>query len=242
MSVPRFCPICGQPVPAGHNACPNCGQPFDSAAPVGNQQPYQQQPPYQQSYQPTPPPNAPKPKNPLILVVIILAGLLVAGIVAAIIYFATNKEEKAVETIIADTTAVATDIAAEPAPAEVAAEPVVAEEPAKPQRPRRSSPYNYVVDGSVGKYKITMEISLNDGMINGRYRYNRMKGAGGWLQLNGYYSGRHFEMYETDNNMAVTGTFSGSFSQSGDDLSMSGNMINAKGTNYSFNVSGYHSN
>lgn len=182
-------------------------------------------------------PQPPKPKNPLVLVVIILAGLLVAGIVAAIIYFATNKET---ETVINtdSTTAVVT-------PAETAADTVVAQpapEPEKPAHPKVSSPYDYVVNGSVGKYGVVMEISFNrDGNISGRYRYTRMKGAGGWLMLYGYHSNGTFEMFETDNNDNVTGTFSGHYSLNGDAVKLSGSMINAKGRSYNFNADGYES-
>lgn len=183
-------------------------------------------------------PQPPKPKNPLVLVVIILAGLLVAGIVAAIIYFATDKETETVEQLNIDTTTVVI-------PTETTTDTVIAQpapEPEKPAHPKVSSPYDYVVNGSVGKYGIVMEISFNgDGSISGRYRYTRMKGAGGWLTLYGYHSRGSFEMFETDNNDNVTGTFSGNYSTDGDAVTLSGSMINAKGRSYNFNANGYES-
>ncbi len=260
MSNTKFCPSCGHPHNAGEQVCSQCGAPLppeggygqstqQMAPPMQGQpmgqpmmqgQPPMGQPPMgQPMMQGQPPmgqPMMPPAQNKTNIVLISIIAFLVVVIVGGVVWFLVkDKDEPAATEQVAtipniDTVAPATDVAV----AEPAAEEKV--EPVKPAK--KSSPYDYSVSGSIGKYKIQMQISINGGTITGRYRYIRMNGAGGWLKLSGYTSGSSFEMYEENSSGEVTGTFEGTFNKSDSYLSMSGTMWNYKGDSYSYNVSG----
>lgn len=259
MSNTKFCPNCGHPHSLGEQVCSQCGTPLPGGAPYGQQptqpmapppyNPYGQQPqqpmdptqPMMQPQQPMDPtqPMMPPQQNNTNMILIIIIAILVVAIAGGVVWYLVNrdKEPDATEQVATipniDTVAPVSEAAAtEPA---VSLDDAPAMEPAKK---KSDSPYDYLVDGSIGKYKIKMEISINGGTISGRYRYVRNKGLGGWLMLTGSTSGNSFSMYEENSSGNVTGTFEGSFNKSDSHLSMSGTMWNYKGDAYSYNVSG----
>lgn len=222
MSASKFCANCGSPVPPNGNNCPNCGAPVMS---VGHAQIPQPQ----------------KPKNTLMIVLIAVVGLLVVvGVIVAILLIGKDKEKEQATLnpteMVATTDTAATTTPTTPAPTAATESAPLPPPPDKPAR--RSSPFTYVVDGSIGKYKIEMDLDIGGGTLSGRYRYNRMNGKGGWLTLSGYSNGQSFTMSEYDSSGNCTGYFEGTYTISGDNLTMRGSMTNAKGTTYKFNVSG----
>lgn len=229
----KFCRNCGTPIPPGQSACPNCGTPVNTVAPEPN--PAMGNLPQQVVE------NNKLRNNTLMIVLIAVVGLLVLLVLIFGIVLLTRDKDDSSENMQAATPieqyqSVADSVATPTAVAEAPLDMPQEQQPAKPKR--RSSPYMYVVDGSIGSYKINMDITISGGSIQGRYRYNRMKGKGGWLDLSGTASGGTFQMWEYDKNGNNTGNFSGTYTISGDKLRMSGSMTNAKYDTYSFNVSG----
>lgn len=180
-----------------------------------------------------PNPQQPKRNNNTLLIIII--ALLAALVIAAVVYiFSSNKSseetEKAVETTVVAVPAADTAATATPAAP-------IAESNVKAEPQRESSPYGYVLYGSVGKYKIKVELDVTGESITGRYRYTRKNGAGGFMDLYGTRSCKNFEISEAYNG-EPTGYWWGTINTDGDNIRLSGSMQNAKGTVYTLNVKG----
>lgn len=222
MNDMKYCQNCGKPMPASAPACPECGHPNATYTPQYNYQ--------QPSMSP-----APKNNNKLMIIIIALLAVLVIAIVAAIIIFSSSsKEETSTQEPVIVTDTIHTTVPVEPV---VQQTPEVVAETA-PAPKRSSSPYDYTLKGSIGQYKIEMEISSNYGDITGRYRYNRMNGKGGWLSLRGNVKAGDFYMEEYTSGGKNTGTFSGTLEISGSRIRMYGTMWTDAGKEYSFNASG----
>ena len=233
------CPNCGNEVPDGAQHCPYCGQPFGNSynmvpgdAPQYPNQPQQPYPGYPQQPYPNPPKN--NNNKPLLITLIAVLVVLVIAVIIGIFIFVSKGDEKVVDSVVTNT--VVADTIATTTPAPAAPLPPVE----KPAPKRYASDYDYVVTGSVGKYGIYMEISISGRSIYGRYKYNRVKSnaPSSWLTLSGTVSGDNFVMTESDYNGEFTGSFEGTYSLSGDHLSMRGNMYNQQGKTFNFKVSG----
>lgn len=104
-----------------------------------------------------------------------------------------------------------------------------------------------VMNGSIGKYKVVMKLTLNDRThtITGWYYY-KSKGPKNKLQLTGTFDGPIFSAENVNVvervNGKVTGRFFGWFaigSMQGHYLdTFSGDFTNSKGTVYNFDISG----
>lgn len=91
--------------------------------------------------------------------------------------------------------------------------------------------------GTVGKYPIEMELTLNsDNSVTGRYRYT--KTGGGWLTLTGYRDGDFMELSEYTSDGQSTGEFSGTVNVGLRWVEYSGTFTNYKGKSFKFSLNG----
>ena len=187
-------------------------------------------------------PRPPKKNNGVLAALIVIAVLLVIVVALLVVYLVKDKEptpQETENTEVVDTRTVNVDTAT-PAPV---AQPKAPEPPEmakeEMQRPLEG---NYSLSGSVGKYGVDMQLNIDGNYISGKYRYTRMKGAGGWLTISGERSGGQTQgqLYISEyNDMGENcGNWSGTYHLSGNKLSISGSMVNFKGTTYRFNLSG----
>lgn len=186
----------------------------------------------------------PKKNNGVLAALIVIAVLLVIVVALLVVYLVKDKEptpQETENTEVVETRTVNVDTAsATPAPV---AQPKAPEPPEmakeEMQRPLEG---NYSLSGSVGKYGVVMQLNIDGNYISGKYRYTRMKGAGGWLTISGERSGGQTQgqLYISEyNDMGENcGNWSGTYHLSGNKLSISGSMVNFKGTTYRFNLSG----
>lgn len=178
-------------------------------------------------------PRPPKKNNGVLAALIVIAVLLVIVVALLVVYLVKDKEptpQETENTEVVETRTVNVDTAsATPAPV---AQPKAPEPPEmakeEMQRPLEG---NYSLSGSVGKYGVVMQLNIDGNYISGKYRYTRMKGAGGQTQGQLYIS-EYNDMGEN------CGNWSGTYHLSGNKLSISGSMVNFKGTTYRFNLSG----
>lgn len=187
-------------------------------------------------------PRPPKKNNGVLAALIVIAVLLVIVVALLVVYLVKDKEptpQETENTEVVETRTVNVDTAT-PAPV---AQPKAPEPPEmakeEMQRPLEG---NYSLSGSVGKYGVVMQLNIDGNYISGKYRYTRMKGAGGWLTISGERSGGQTQgqLYISEyNDMGENcGNWSGTYHLSGNKLSISGSMVNFKGTTYRFNLSG----
>lgn len=189
-------------------------------------------------------PRPPKKNNGVMVALIVIAVLLVIVVALLVVYLVKDKEpaqQETQNTEVVETKTVNIDT--------TATTPAVAPHPKAPEPPemakermRRPLEGNYSMSGSVGKYGVVMQLNIDGNYISGKYRYTRMKGAGGWLTISGERSGGETqgELYFSEyNDMGENcGNWSGMYHLNGNKLAISGSMINYKGTTYSFNLSG----
>lgn len=91
--------------------------------------------------------------------------------------------------------------------------------------------------GTVGKYPIEMELTLNsDNSVTGRYRYT--KTGGGWLTLTGHRDGDYMELFEYTSDGQSTGEFSGTVNAGLRWVEYSGTFTNSKGKSFKFSLNG----
>lgn len=91
--------------------------------------------------------------------------------------------------------------------------------------------------GTVGKYPIEMELTLNsDNSVTGRYRYT--KTGGGWLTLTGHRDGDYMELFEYTSDGQSTGEFSGTVNAGMRWVEYSGTFTNSKGKSFKFSLNG----
>lgn len=91
--------------------------------------------------------------------------------------------------------------------------------------------------GTVGKYPIEMELTLNsDNSVTGRYRYT--KSGGGWLTLTGHRDGDYMELFEYTSDGQSTGEFSGTVNAGMSWVEYSGTFTNSKGKSFKFSLNG----
>lgn len=91
--------------------------------------------------------------------------------------------------------------------------------------------------GTVGKYPIEMELTLNsDNSVTGRYRYT--KTGGGWLTLTGHRDGDYMELFEYTSDGQSTGEFSGTVNAGMSWVEYSGTFTNSKGKSFKFSLNG----
>ena len=91
--------------------------------------------------------------------------------------------------------------------------------------------------GTVGKYPIEMELTLNsDNSVTGRYRYT--KTGGGWLTLTGHRDGDFMELSEYTSDGQSTGEFSGTVNAGLRWVEYSGTFTNYKGKSFKFSLNG----
>lgn len=189
-------------------------------------------------------PRPPKKNNGVMVALIVIAVLLVIVVALLAVYLIKDKDSaqqapqntEVVETktVNVDTTTTAPTAVPQPKAPEP---PEMAKE--EMQRPLEG---NYSLSGSVGKYGVVMQLNIDGNYISGKYRYTRMKGAGGWLTISGERSGGQTQgqLYISEyNDMGENcGNWSGTYHLNGNKLAISGSMVNFKGTTYRFNLSG----
>lgn len=188
-------------------------------------------------------PRPPKKNNGVLAALIVIAVLLVIVVALLVVYLVKDKAPAPKEvqnTEVVETKTVNVDTAsATAAPVE---QPKAPEPPAMAEEMSRPLEGNYSLNGSVGKYGVVMQLNIDGNYISGKYRYTRMKGAGGWLTISGERSGgeRQGQLYISEyNDMGENcGNWSGTYHLKGNKLSISGSMVNYKGTTYSFNLNG----
>lgn len=190
-------------------------------------------------------PRPPKKNNGVMVALIAIAVLLVIVVALLVVYLVKDDkpaQQETQNTEVVETKTVNVDTTTtEPA---VTPKPKAPEPPemAKEREMRRPLEGNYSMSGSVGKYGVVMQLNIDGNYISGKYRYTRMKGAGGWLTISGERSGGETqgELYISEyNDMGENcGNWSGTYHLSGNKLSISGSMVNFKGTTYRFNLSG----
>ena len=86
------------------------------------------------------------------------------------------------------------------------------------------------LQGYVGKYPITMNLSIDGDKVSGSYYYNSSHSE---LKLSGTLNGNHIKLNETTEEGRPTGHFDGVISND----AISGEFINYKGEHFNFNVS-----
>lgn len=97
----------------------------------------------------------------------------------------------------------------------------------------------YVLEGTVAGTPVIMEILVNGGTVEGRYRYAKINPPS-WLDINGYFSdGYMFTFIETNAAGEMTGDYDceGVFDSRGKLKGIKGTMTNYKGKTYKVNLS-----
>lgn len=115
----------------------------------------------------------------------------------------------------------------------------VTEDDETPMPPAQSSGNHAraAFSGTVGKYPIEMELTLNsDNSVTGRYRYT--KTGGGWLTLTGHRDGDYMELFEYTSDGQSTGEFSGTVNAGMRWVEYSGTFTNSKGKSFKFSLNG----
>lgn len=115
----------------------------------------------------------------------------------------------------------------------------VTEDDETPMPPAQSSGNHAqaAFSGTVGKYPIEMELTLNsDNSVTGRYRYT--KTGGGWLTLTGHRNGDYMELFEYTSDGQSTGEFSGTVNAGLRWVEYSGTFTNSKGKSFKFSLNG----
>lgn len=185
-------------------------------------------------------------KNNTVKIIIIAVAIVLVIVIGVLIALILNKNDDKSTSTEENTEVVATDTASATTPdsaSTTSAETPAAEAaPAPVEEVQRPLEGNYSLSGSVGKYGVAMQLNIDGNYVSGKYRYTRMGGAGGWLAISGERSGGESqgEIYISEyNDMGENcGNWSGTYSLNGNKLSISGSMVNYKGTTYSFHLSG----
>lgn len=115
----------------------------------------------------------------------------------------------------------------------------VTEDDETPMPPAQSSGNHAqaAFSGTVGKYPIEMELTLNsDNSVTGRYRYT--KTGGEWLTLTGHRDGDYMELFEYTSDGQSTGEFSGTVNAGMRWVEYSGTFTNSKGKSFKFSLNG----
>ncbi len=186
-------------------------------------------------------------KNSTVKIIIIAVAIVLVIVIGVLIALILNKNDDKETGAVEDTTAVvSTDAASattpDSTPTTTTEAPAAEAAPEPAEEVQRSLEGNYSLSGSVGKYGVVMQLDISGDYVSGKYRYSRMKGAGGWLTVSGNRSGGDSsgEIYISEyNDMGENcGNWSGTYSLNGNKLSISGSMMNYKGDTYSFHLSG----
>lgn len=96
---------------------------------------------------------------------------------------------------------------------------------------------SYTLTGAVGKYPITMEITISGTDVKGRYCYNKNKGS--YLNLTGVVSKDNIKLNERNEKGEVSGIFDLTYTIDGNNLTLVGPMtVQFNGKTYQTKLSG----